>query len=184
MGRFESCNLGAAHFTHDKPLEAFFSQQSQAASSSNAVQGLGRDQRSPLAVAGPSCSSNVSLTSKCSWIREDDNREENNSSFCGLDSYSPQLVHPTKARAKRPGTRRKAKNRSNTASEQDTTKPSVALEAPPGPSCRGKEPLGDTLGAGPRTLHAITDSSKEGTSASCTKDHVSNLRARFEQMPG
>ena len=50
-------------------------------------------------------------------------------------------------------------------------------------SFRGKEPLGDTRQAGRRTPHKIKDSSKESTSASCTKDKVRNLRARFEKMP-
>ncbi|XP_078375302.1 uncharacterized protein LOC144658700 [Oculina patagonica] len=208
MGGFDSFDLSKANFTLDKPLEAFVSQQSTSASS-NAVQGqelpgqrstvaaagpscLSKKtetsesselpgQRSTVAAAGPSFMSNKTETSESSWIREEDNCEENSSSFSGLDIYSPQLTHPTKARAKRPRTRRPAKNRPNTIGEQDTMKQSSGLEAT-GPSLGGKEPLGDTLKTSPQRPHTIRDSSKESTSASRTKDNVRNLRARFEQM--
>lgn len=99
--------------------------------------------------------------------------------FLGLNSS--QLVHPTKARAKAPRTHRPRKNRLSNERKQSKTEQTIGVEATR-PSFRGKTPLGDTRQAGPGRPHTIRDSSRESTSASCTKDQVTNLIARFEQI--
>ncbi|XP_020622451.1 uncharacterized protein LOC110060043 [Orbicella faveolata] len=114
-------------------MKAFVSQQSTESSC----------QSSAPSTARSSCSLTSNETGESYWIREEDNREENASSFSSLGLNSPQLVHLTKARAKAPRTHRPRKNRSSKASKKDKT---------------------------------------ESTFASCTKDNVRNLRARFEQM--
>lgn len=112
--RAEPLDLGAAHFSLDKPIEKFDSNYFQASGSSQAIL---------------SYSSDELMIRRLSWIHEEDNREEDSSSFSGLDLYSPQLVQPTRNRPPPSRIRRSAKQVTATTSTEEITTQFSGLEA-------------------------------------------------------
>ncbi|CAH3019768.1 unnamed protein product [Porites evermanni] len=186
---FESLyDVGDENFSLSKSLEAFHSASGQVLqrvrvdSESQDIMGRQRDQQQAAAGLSPSSSYRATLTRRSSWIREEDNREENTSSFNDLGEYSPQLANPTKTRIKRPGVRRP--KRSESSAERQIPQKQFEKQGAQGTSSLSKEPPKRTYRAGAGTSLTIKDNTSRTPSNSCTKDKVNNLRARFEQMSG
>nr|XP_058967232.1 uncharacterized protein LOC131793770 [Pocillopora verrucosa] len=114
MSKPKSFEIGKAHFTLDKPIEKFDSNYFQASGSSQAIL---------------SYSSDELMIRRLSWIHEEDNREEDSSSFSGLDLFSPQLVQPTRNRPPPSRIHRPAKQVTATTSTEEITTQFSGLEA-------------------------------------------------------